>query len=135
MNKFDYRVPYADTDQMGVVYYANYLVYFERGRTELLRQIGTTYKELEEKGLYFPVINAQCNYHASAKYDDMITIETGISEIRNASIIFSYKITLQNKLLVSGSTKHPLVNYSFKPTRIPQDLKSLLEKHLDTYEK
>ncbi len=54
MNKFHYRVPYADTDNMGVVYYANYLIYFEIGRTELLRQIGYTYKEMEKKGLYFP---------------------------------------------------------------------------------
>ena len=69
MNKFYYRVPYADTDNMGVVYYANYLIYFERGRTELLRQIGYTYKEMEEKGLYFPIRNVECNYH----YPDLRT--------------------------------------------------------------
>lgn len=131
MNKLDIRISYKDTDQMGMVYYANYLVYFERGRTELLRELGFTYKEMEEKELYFPVINAQCNYHTPAKYDDTITVETKISELKNASIVFSYTIKSQNKLIASGSTKHPLVNKTFKPTRIPQDLKTLLEKHVE----
>lgn len=134
MNKFDYRVPYADTDNMGVVYYANYLIYFERGRTELLRQIGYTYKEMEEKGLYFPIRNVECNYHYPAHYDDMITIETTLSEIRSASVVFHYKIKCQNKLLVTGMTKHPLVDYSFKPTRLPQNLKDMLQKHLEIIE-
>lgn len=131
MNKLDIRISYRDTDQMGMVYYANYLVFFERGRTELLRDLGFTYKEMEEKGLYFPVINAQCNYHMPAKYDDVITVETRISELKNASIVFYYEIKMQDKLLASGTTKHPLVNKSFKPTRIPQDLKALLEKHVE----
>jgi len=115
MNKTDIRISYRDTDQMGVVYYANYLVFFEIGRTELLRELGMTYKSLEEKELYFPVIHAECNYHNSARYDDLITIETRISEVKNASMTFSYNIRCQDKLLVSGSTRHPLVNKTFKP--------------------
>ena len=131
MNIFNYRIPYADTDKMGVVYHSNYLKYFEMGRTELMRQIGFTYEEMEKQGLYFPVVNAQCNYHAPAHYDDLITVETTISEIKNVTVTFSYKIKYQDKVLVIGSTKHPLVNYAFKPTRIPQNLKELLQSHIE----
>lgn len=131
MNKLNIRVSYRDTDKMGVVYYANYFVFFEMGRTELMRQIGFTYDEMEKQGLYFPVVNAQCNYHAPAHYDDLITVETTISELKNVTVTFSYKIKCDDKVLVTGSTKHPLVNYAFKPTRIPQNLKDLLQKHIE----
>lgn len=131
MNKLNIRVSYRDTDKMGVVYYANYFVFFEMGRTELMRQIGFTYDEMEKQGLYFPVINAQCNYHAPAHYDDLITVETTISELKNVTVTFSYKIKCDDKVLVTGSTKHPLVNYAFKPTRIPQNLKDLLQGHVE----
>jgi len=130
MNKFNLRVSYRDTDQMGTVYYANYLVFFERGRSEFMREVGFTYRQMEELGLFFPVMHAECNYFSPAKYDDLLTIETTISELKNASVIFSYKIKCEDKLLATGSTKHPLVNKSFKPIRIPNDLKSLLEKHI-----
>lgn len=131
MNKLNIRVSYRDTDKMGVVYYANYFVFFEMGRTELMRQIGFTYDEMEKQGLYFPVVNAQCNYHAPAHYDDLITVETSISELKNVTVTFSYKIKCNDKILVTGSTKHPLVNYAFKPTRIPQNLKDLLQEHIE----
>ena len=131
MNKFDYRIPYADTDKMGVVYHANYLKYFEMGRTELMRQIGFTYDEMEKQGFYFPVVNAQCNYHAPAHYDDFITVETTISELKHVTVTFSYKIKCNDKILVTGFTKHPLVNYAFKPTRIPQNIKELLIPHIE----
>jgi acyl-CoA thioester hydrolase len=131
MNKLNIRVSYRDTDKMGVVYYANYFVFFEMGRTELMRQIGFTYDEMEKQGLYFPVVNAQCNYHAPAHYDDLITVETTISELKNVTVTFSYKIKCDDKVLVTGSTKHPLVNYAFKPTRIPQNLKDLLQGHVE----
>ena len=131
MNKLNIRVSYRDTDKMGVVYYANYFVFFEMGRTELMRQIGFTYDEMEKQGLYFPVVNAQCNYHAPAHYDDLITVETSISELKNVTVTFSYKIKCNDKVLVTGSTKHPLVNYAFKPTRIPQNLKDLLQEHIE----
>lgn len=132
MNKLNIRVSYRDTDKMGVVYYANYFVFFEMGRTELMRQIGFTYDEMEKQGLYFPVVNAQCNYHAPAHYDDLITVETTISELKNVTVTFSYKIKCDDKVLVTGSTKHPLVNYAFKPTRIPQNLKDLLQEHVES---
>ena len=70
-----YRVPYADTDQMGYVYYANYFIYFERGRNELMRAMNFTYKELEDMGIGLPVIEAHSNYRSPARYDDLLTVE------------------------------------------------------------
>lgn len=134
MNKFNLRVSYRDTDQMGTVYYANYLVFFERGRSEFMREVGFTYRQMEELGLFFPVMHAECNYYSPATYDDLLTIETTISELKNASVIFAYKIKCGDKLLATGSTKHPLVNKLFKPTRIPKDLKVLLEKYINQNE-
>jgi acyl-CoA thioester hydrolase len=132
MNATQIRISYADTDQMGMVYYGNYLTYFERGRTEWLRACGFTYKDMEAKQLYFPVLHAECNYHAPAKYDDVITVETKLSALTAASVTFSYQVKMGQKLLVSGSTKHPLVNASFKPTRIPVEIKTILEKHIES---
>lgn len=131
MNKIDIRVSYADTDQMGMVYYGNYLTYFERGRTEWLREYGIAYKDIEANELYFPVMNATCNYHSPAKYDDMITVETKLAELGAAYLVFSYEVKLGERLLVSGSTKHPLVNGSFKPVRFPKEMRELLEKHIE----
>jgi len=135
MNKFSMRVSYRDTDQMGTVYYANYLVFFERGRSEFMRELGFTYRKMEDLGLYFPVMHAECDYHSPAKYDDLITIETTISELKNASAVFSYKIKCEDRLLATGKTKHPLVNKAFKPIRIPPELKQILEKHVMPDEK
>ena len=131
MNKFNLRVSYRDTDKMGTVYYANYLVFFEQGRSEFMREVGFTYRQLEELDLFFPVMHTECNYHSPAKYDDLLTIETSISELKNASVIFAYKIKCGDKLIATGSTKHPLVNKLFKPIRIPKDLKSILEEHIN----
>ena len=87
---FEVRIAYADTDRMGVVYYANYLVLFERGRTELLRNLGIRYRDLEEKHrLFMPVTDAHCEYYAPARYDDMIRVRTVIQELGGAFTIFS----------------------------------------------
>lgn len=131
MNILKIRVAYADTDQMGMVYYGNYMTFYERGRTELLREIGLEYKVIEEKGFYFPVIYAECNYHAPASYDDVITIETRLTEITAATLTCSYTIKRDDKVLVTGKTKHPLVNKSMRPVRFPQDMREILEKNLE----
>ncbi|MCA6069750.1 MAG: acyl-CoA thioesterase [Endomicrobium sp.] len=110
MNSIDIRVSYADTYQMGMVYYANYLTFFERDRTELLRSIGLEYKTTEERGVYLPVLHAECKYISPAKYDDIITIETKLYEITVASITCSYEVKCDEKLLVTGKTKRPFVN-------------------------
>jgi len=127
-NEIVIRVPYADTDQMGMVYYSNYFVYFERGRTEWFRTSGLTYKELEEKGIYFPVIEASCNYLSPARYDDEIKVITRVSDVGPASVEFSYEIFSGNKLISTGKTRHPLVNKDFRPVRLNEKLKELFEK-------
>ena len=81
-----YRVSYGDTDQMGVVYYANYLEFFERSRTEMLRSIGLPYRELEERGVIFPVREAHCDYLASARYDDLLTFRSWVEEAKGARL-------------------------------------------------
>jgi acyl-CoA thioester hydrolase len=122
------RVPYADTDQMGMVYYANYLVYFERGRTEWLRENGLAYRTLEEKGLYFPVIEAACTYVSPARYDDLITVRTTVGALGFASVEFVYEITASGKKIATGRTKHPLVNRTFRPVRLPSEIRGVLEQ-------
>ncbi|MHB9154460.1 MAG: acyl-CoA thioesterase [Endomicrobiales bacterium] len=128
MTEIEIRVPYADTDQMGMVYYANYLVYFERGRTEWLREHGLTYRNLEEKGMYFPVVECECRYQAPACYDDLLRVRTGIGGKGPASIEFVYEISRDGKLLATGWTKHPLVNRDFKPVRLPPGIREKFEK-------
>ncbi|HBU70071.1 MAG TPA: acyl-CoA thioesterase [Elusimicrobia bacterium] len=125
-NEITIRVPYADTDQMGMVYYANYLVYFERGRTEWLRQRGFSYRELEKDGYYLPVIECFCKYHSPARYDELIKISTALSSVGSASVEFEYEITEGSRLIATGKTKHPFVNKALKPVRIPADVKKVL---------
>jgi acyl-CoA thioester hydrolase len=131
MNVLHLRIAYADTDQMGMVYYGNYLTFFERGRAELLRDIGFEYKTIEKRGFYFPVIYAECKYLAPAKYDDLITIETRLTEVTAASTTCSYKVKCDEKLLVTGKTKHPFVNKMLRPVRFPEDIRDLIEKHIE----
>ncbi|MCX7767103.1 MAG: acyl-CoA thioesterase, partial [Candidatus Sumerlaeia bacterium] len=100
------RVLYKDTDQMGFVYYANYLVWFELGRAELMRKIGLPYRQVEAQGIYLPVSRCICNYKAPAHYDDLLRIETSILELTEISITFSYKIFREEtgELLTTGET-------------------------------
>lgn len=116
-----YRVIYGDTDQMGIVYYANYLRWFERGRSEFLRQIGLPYSTIEHQGFHFPVTEVNCRYASSARYDDVIQIETGLVDLGRASLSFAYQITrhVDQDLLATGSTKHACVDRTGKVTRIP----------------
>jgi len=123
------RVIYADTDKAGVVYYANYLRYFEMGRTELLRDLGVSYNELEEQDkVVMPVVELNCRYHSSARYDDLLTIETLIEKHDKVSVTFTNRIFRQgeDKPLVEGSCKLVAVNKQGKLTRLPKKLIELL---------
>lgn len=112
---------------MGIVYYANYLVFFERGRTEYIRSLGWRYRDWESKrGLLLPASEAHCAYAAPARYDDLIAIKTRISELGGASVVFSYEIERDGKRLASGWTRHPFVNADWKPVRIPADIRSAI---------
>jgi len=117
-----YRVPYADTDQMGVVYYANYLIYFERFRNELLRRTGVSYREWEEKGIALPVIEACCRYRAPARYDDVLTVGGGISPVKGTRIRIDYRVLRGETLLAEGYTVHACLNRAGRPVRIPAGL-------------
>ena len=117
----NYRVIYADTDAMGVVYHSNYFKWFEMGRVEYLRSLGIPYKEIEEKGLSLPVVAAYCKYIKPAKYDDLLRIETSFVEVKKASIKIYYEIFLENNgvELVNGYTMHALTDRDGKIKRIP----------------
>ncbi|WP_438446153.1 acyl-CoA thioesterase [Gorillibacterium sp. sgz5001074] len=123
------RVRYAETDQMGVVYHARYLDWFEVGRTEMIRASGMEYRTLEDKGLLLPVVDATIQYRKPARYDDWVEIRimmTGHSHIR---LEFSYEIRNKDteELLVTGSTRHMWVNRQWKPARIDREAPELYQ--------
>ncbi len=133
-NLAPYRVIYGDTDQMGVVYYANYLRWFEMGRTELLRQIGATYSSVEEAGYFFPVTEVSCRYLKPARFDDEITVETTLTALGRATLDFSYKITRKNdgEILAEGWTRHACVDREGKVTKISPALEATLKTALSS---
>lgn len=117
------RIIYGDTDQMGIVYYANYLRFFEAGRTEFLRAKGMSYREFEEgHRLHLPVAEAGVVYRSPARYDDLVTIETSLVEVRRASARFEYRILRGEELLVTGFTVHACVDLAGKLQRMPPPL-------------
>jgi acyl-CoA thioester hydrolase len=125
-----YRVIYGDTDQMGVAYYANYLRWFETGRTELLRQIGVLYSSVEAAGLFFPVMEVSCRYHKPARFDDEIVVETALTALGRATLVFGYKITRKNdgQLLAEGWTRHACVDHRGKVSKISSGVETLLKR-------
>ncbi|OGV35587.1 MAG: hypothetical protein A2020_06925 [Lentisphaerae bacterium GWF2_45_14] len=125
MTELKYRVPYADTDRMGIVYYANYLVYFERARNEILRDGGLTYDQLEKLGYMLPVTEAVCIYKSPARYDDMLTLSGYVEELRGARIKIACSVLRDSELLASGYTVHACVNSVGRPVRPPEVLINL----------
>src|ERR1700760_472481 len=118
------RVRYAETDQMGVVYYANFFIWFEIGRVELLRQLGFQYKEMEiEDDCHIPVVEATCRYKSPAKYDDELLLETTVLALRRSVIKFGYRLLRseggESVLLAEGETVHVFVDGSFKKMALP----------------
>jgi acyl-CoA thioester hydrolase len=131
MHRFSLRVRYADTDQMGFAYYAHYLRWFEAGRAELIRALGSSYREVEESGIQLPVIEARCRYFRPGRYDDLLGIETGVLELKRASIRFGYRVVRlgdTEELLAVGSTDHAFMTPAGKPTRPPAALVAMLER-------
>ncbi len=119
-----YRVIYGDTDQMGVSYYANYLKWFEMGRNDFMRKIGTPYTSVEKSGLMFPVTEVSCRYHHPARYDDEVIIETSLTELAPVSLIFSYRLLRKgdDQLLATGWTKHACVDREGQITKMLPDM-------------
>jgi acyl-CoA thioester hydrolase len=133
------RVRYAETDQMGIVYYANYLVWFELGRVELLRSLGLAYSKLEsDHGCILPVIEARCRYRAPARYDDEILIETRPAMLRGSVLKFAYRILRKARegekpaLLAEGETVHVVCDDQLQrkplPERYAAALRTLMEE-------
>ena len=124
------RVRYGETDQMGVVYHANYAKYFEIGRTEWLRHLGITYASMEENGVMLPVILLKIDYKKSAKYDDVLSIKTKLLEVPNVRIKFYYEILNdREEILVSGQTDLVFIDMKRnRPTKCPSYLLDKLQK-------
>ncbi|NNF45890.1 MAG: acyl-CoA thioesterase [Desulfofustis sp.] len=128
-----YRVLYGDTDAGGVVYYANYLRYFELGRTELMRSHVCSYKEIEALGMILPVTETYARYKAPAFYDDLLTIETSIGELNKFRCKFNYRITRQDQnqsrptLLVKGYTVNAAVTREGKLVQLPKDIMASIQ--------
>ena len=118
-----YRVPYADTDMMGVVYYGNYLTLFERCRNELMRKTGVTYKQMEESGVMLPVIEAHVDYQTSAFYDDVLTIVGWLEYAKGVRMKVRCAIMRDGELIASGYTVHCCLSSETKrPVRVPDYL-------------
>jgi len=119
------RVRYAETDKMGVVYYANFLVWFEVARADLLRSLGWTYREMEAAGISLPVIEAHCEYHRPARYDDEMEVRTEGRMVSAVRMKFSYTVVRPADQVVSadGYTMHAAVGPSGRPCRLPDRLR------------
>lgn len=122
-----HRVSYGETDAMGVVYYANYLHWFEMARNTYIRELGVTYLEIEQKGIFIPVTSASCRYFRPARFDDLIYIRAGISVWGRASFTFEYQVYDQKRstLLARGETGHACVSQQGRPVRVPDWLREI----------
>ncbi|WP_295155700.1 thioesterase family protein [uncultured Brachyspira sp.] len=132
INKTEIRVIYADTDQMGVVYHSNYFRYFEIGRTELLRELGISYKEMEEKyNIMLPVKEAFADYKISIRYDEIIVVYTSIEKLKNVSLKLKYEIRSkenENIIYSKGYTLHPFVNKRGEIVKPDENLYNIMSK-------
>ena len=132
VSTIDFRVRYAETDQMGVVYHANYLVWCELGRTEFIRTLGVTYAELERQGVQLAVSEASIRFHAGARYDDMIRVSTTLAGVRSRMVTFDYDVTIRDtgERLVTARTALISLDGAGRPAALPADFRRSLEAHV-----
>ena len=121
------RVRYAETDRMGVVYYANYFVWFEVARADLLRTLGWTYREMEETGVFLPVIEAQCEYRRPARYDDELEVRTTGTLTSPIRMTFNYEVQVKGQAEVAavGRTVHAALDREGRPCRLPTRIREV----------
>ena len=121
------RVRYAETDQMGVAHHSNHIVWFEVGRVELLRQLGFSYREMEQDGMNLPVVEVKCRYKHPVRYDDEITIRTRIARLRSSFITFQYQVLRAEDglLLAEGESTHVAVNAKMEKSPFPEKYMSV----------
>jgi len=126
-----FRVRYGETDRMGGVYYANYVAWFEMGRSALMREAGCPYSQLEKDGCILPVVEAYCKYRYPARYDDHLVMETWLTRLSKRDLTFSYRILRDGRVLAEGYTRHIPVDPEGRRICVPFHLFPLLEPYLD----
>ena len=125
------RVRYAETDQMGMVYYANYLIWMEVGRSDFCRECGFSYREMErEEQAFLAVAEANCRYLAPARYDDEVVIETVLARVRSRVVEFTYQIKSCGTLLAEGRTLHVVIGSDGRPRSMPDRYLELLKSKM-----
>lgn len=117
------RVRYAETDRMGLLHHANYFVYFEMARTELLRQRGITYREIEDAGHYLVIVDLGCKYKRPAYYDDLLTVRTIVERVTHVKIVHRYEVVRDGLLLAEGHSTLACVDRAGKPQALPEILR------------
>ena len=122
------RVRYAETDRMGLLHHANYLVFFEQARTELLRAVGATYKDMEDQGYLLVLTKAEVKYRWPAHYDDVLTIKTHVERVTSVRIDHTYAVTCDGRLVAEGSTTLACVDRTGRPQALPDFLRGDLTK-------
>jgi len=123
------RVRYAETDQMGVVYYANYLIWMEAGRVDLCKACGFNYRDIErEDGIFFAVAEATCRYRSPARFDDEVIVKTWVEDANARIVTFAYEMRLaeDDRVLATGTTRHIFVSSAMQRTRLPQKYHAML---------
>ena len=125
-NELQIRVRYAEVDPMGYLHHSRYLVYFEIGRTELLRQCGVRYRDLEKRGLFYVVAKIECRFRAPARYDDVVTLTTTTARFTPVRVDHHYRLVREGVLLTEGSSTLALVGGDGRPTALPDDLRASL---------
>jgi acyl-CoA thioester hydrolase len=122
------RVRYPEVDRMGVAHHTHFLVWFEMGRTELLRCLGCTYRQMESEGIFMPVVAASCRYRAPVRYDDLLEVETRLKEVSGSRVTFEYLLRKQGQpqVLAEGRTVHATVNREGAVIRLPGAFRDLL---------
>ena len=125
--KHEIRVIFGDTDQMGVVYYANYLRFFESARAAYWRGLGKSYKDLEAAQVALPVVEAHCNYKKPAYYEDVLEVDIEVGELRSASMRFVYVIRRGADVVAEGYTRHAVIGPTGRPRALPDAFRDLLE--------
>ena len=124
--RYEVRVIFGDTDQMGVVYYGNYMRFFEGARASYWRSLGRNYKDLEAAQIALPVIEAHCNYKRPAHYEDLIEVDVRVGEVRAASLRFEYTVFRGTDVLAEGYTRHAVIGANGKPRALPDDMRRLI---------
>ncbi len=125
-----HRVSYGETDAMGVVYYANYLHWFEQARSHFIRELGMSYAEIEERGILLPVREAFCRYRAPARFENIVNVRTGIRTMSRASLTFIYEVynaSANNRFMTSGYTQHPCMGFNGRPVPVPDWLIKIVQ--------